>query len=58
MQALSTIQLFFYMSSSSKPLVYDGQELFRWMIDLIIIKPLEDYMLKKKDFITAEDYHT
>ena len=43
--------------SSRTPLVYDIQELFRWLIDLSVIQLLEDNNLKKSDFILTENYH-
>jgi CRISPR-associated protein Cas1 len=43
--------------SSRTPLVYDLQELFRWLIDLSAIQLLEDNKLKKSDFILTENYH-
>ncbi|MDH3277168.1 MAG: CRISPR-associated endonuclease Cas1 [Nitrosopumilus sp.] len=42
---------------SRTPLVYDCQELFRWLIDLSVIELLEDNKLKKSDFILTENYH-
>ncbi len=39
------------------PLVYDMQELFRWLVDYSLIKLLEEYTLKKSDFIITENYH-
>ena len=42
---------------SRTPLVYDLQELFRWLIDLSVIQLLEDNKLKKSDFILTENYH-
>jgi CRISPR-associated protein Cas1 len=43
--------------TSRTPLVYDLQELFRWLIDLSVIQLLEDNNLKKFDFILTENYH-
>jgi CRISPR-associated protein Cas1 len=43
--------------TSRTPLVYDLQELFRWLIDLSVIELLEDNNLKKSDFILTENYH-
>lgn len=40
------------------PLVYDLQELFRWLVDYSVIQLLEDQTLKKSDFIITENYHT
>lgn len=39
-------------------MVYDIQELGRWMINLAIIILLIDHKLKKSDFIVTENYHT
>ena len=38
------------------PLVYDLQELFRYVVDYSVIEVLET-KLKKSDFITTENYH-
>ena len=43
---------------SRTPLVYDLQELFRWLIDYSVIELLEEKRLKKSDFIITENYHT
>jgi CRISPR-associated protein Cas1 len=45
------------ISSGKQPLVYDLQELYRWLIDLSIIQLLEEKKLKKSDFLTTENYH-
>jgi len=46
------------VSPSRKPLVYDFQELFRWLVDLSVIELLESQpKLKKNDFILTENYH-
>jgi CRISPR-associated protein Cas1 len=42
---------------SKQPLVYDLQELYRWIVDLSVIELLEEKKLKKSDFITTENYH-
>lgn len=44
-------------SAGKTPLVYDVQELERWLIDLSVIQLLEEKRLKKSDFITTENYH-
>lgn len=45
-------------SPSRTPLVYDIQELFRWIIDLSVIQLLESRpKLKKSDFILTENYN-
>lgn len=42
---------------SRTPLVYDIQELFRWLIDYSVIQLLEENKIKKSDFIVTESYH-
>ena len=43
---------------SKTPLVYDFQELFRWIVDLSVIQLLESQpKLQKNDFILTENYH-
>ena len=46
------------INQSRTPLVYDIQELFRWLIDVSVIRVLEDKKIKKSDFIITENYHT
>jgi len=46
------------INRSRTPLVYDIQELFRWIIDISIIRLLEEKKIKKSDFIITENYHT
>ncbi len=46
------------INQSRTPLVYDIQELFRWIIDISIIQLLEERKIKKSDFIITENYHT
>jgi signal transduction histidine kinase len=46
------------LAGTKQPLIYDVQELYRWMADLAIIRLLEDHKLKKSDFIVTENYHT
>lgn len=46
------------INQSRTSLVYDIQELFRWMIDLSLIQLLEEKKLKKKDFLITENYNT
>jgi len=41
---------------SKHPLVYDLQELFRYVVDYSVIELLET-KIKKSDFITTENYH-
>ena len=45
------------ITQSRTPLVYDIQELFRWLIDYSIVQLLEESKLRKSDFITTENYH-
>ena len=45
------------IARSKDSLVYDLQELFRWLIDLSILQLLEGKKLKKSDFIVTENYH-
>jgi len=45
------------ITQSRTPLVYDLQELFRWIIDISIIQLLEEKKIKKSDFIITENYH-
>ncbi len=45
------------IAPSKHPLVYDLQELFRYVIDYSVVQILESG-LKKSDFITTENYHT
>jgi len=46
------------INQSRTPLVYDIQELFRWIIDVSLIQLLEENKIKKSDFIITENYHT
>ena len=46
------------INQSRTPLVYDIQELFRWLIDVSVIQLLEEKKNKKSDFIITENYHT
>jgi len=45
------------VNQSRTPLVYDIQELFRWLIDISVIQLLEEKKIKKSDFIITENYH-
>ncbi|MEM0143192.1 MAG: CRISPR-associated endonuclease Cas1 [Candidatus Parvarchaeum sp.] len=45
------------IAKSKMPLVYDVQELFRWVSDLSVIQLLEDKKLKQSSFILTENYH-
>ena len=42
---------------SKTQLVYDIQELFRWIIDLAVIELLQEKKLRKSDFMATENYH-
>ncbi|MCH9659096.1 CRISPR-associated endonuclease Cas1 [archaeon] len=46
------------VNQSRTPLVYDVQELFRWLIDISVIQLSEEKKIKKSDFIITENYHT
>jgi len=46
------------INQSRTPLVYDIQELFRWLIYISVIQLLEEKKIKKSDFIITENYHT
>ena len=46
------------INQSRTSLVYDIQELFRWLIDLSVIQLLEEKKIIKSDFIITENYHT
>jgi CRISPR-associated protein Cas1 len=45
------------LANSRASLIYDLQELYRWVIDLSVIQVLEDKKLKKSDFIVTENYN-
>jgi len=45
------------LSNSRASLVYDVQELYRWLVDLSVIQLLEEKKLKKSDFIVTENYN-
>jgi len=53
-----TIGFLHELAGSKTPLIYDIQELFRWLIDLSVIELLEERRLKKSDFIVTENFHT
>src|SRR5581483_5637444 len=52
-----TIGYLHEVTQARTALVYDIQELFRWLVDLSVIQLLEEKKLKKSDFITTENYH-
>ena len=39
-------------------MVYDLEELFRWLADLSVLQLLEEKRLRKADFIVTEDYRS
>lgn len=45
------------LAPSKEPLVYDVQELLRWLVDLSVLQLLEEKKLKKSDFVVTENYH-
>lgn len=53
----STVGFLHEITAARTALVYDIQELFRWLIDLSVIRVLEDRKLKKSDFIVTENYN-
>jgi len=52
-----TIGFLHEITYGKTPLVYDFQELFRWVVDYSVIRLLDDGKLKKSDFIVTENYH-
>lgn len=52
-----TVGFLHELANSKTPLVYDLQELFRWLVDLSVLQLLEEKKLKKADFIVTENYH-
>lgn len=52
-----TVGFLHELAPSKQSLVYDLQELYRWIVDLPVIQLLEEKKLKKSDFIVTEDYH-
>jgi len=52
------IEFLYEINLSRTPLVYNIQELFRWLIDISVIQLLEEKKIKKLDFIITENYHT
>jgi CRISPR-associated protein Cas1 len=45
------------LSNSRASLVYDAQELYRWLVDLSMIQLLGEKRYKKADFIVTENYN-
>jgi CRISP-associated protein Cas1 len=52
-----TVGLLHELAQTKMPIVYDIQELFRWLVDLSVLQILEEKKLKKSDFILTENYH-
>lgn len=52
-----TVGFLHELDESKEPLVYDLQELFRWLVDLSVIQLLEEKKLKKSGFIVTENFH-
>lgn len=52
-----TVGFIHELAHSKTPLVYDVQELLRWLVDLSVLQLLEEKKLKKADFIVTENYH-
>lgn len=52
-----TIGFLHALAPSKEPLVYDIQELYRWIVDLSVLQLLEEKKLKKSEFIVTENYH-
>ncbi|MEM0143642.1 MAG: CRISPR-associated endonuclease Cas1, partial [Candidatus Parvarchaeum sp.] len=53
----SSIGFLHELKDGRSSLVYDLQELGRWLIDLSVIQLLEEKKLKKSDFIVTENYN-
>jgi CRISP-associated protein Cas1 len=52
-----TVGFLHELDESKEPLVYDLQELFRWLVDISVIQLLEEKKLKKSGFIVTENFH-
>ncbi|MCL4314796.1 MAG: CRISPR-associated endonuclease Cas1 [Candidatus Thermoplasmatota archaeon] len=52
----ASIGYLYEIAPSKRPLVYDLQELFRYVVDYSVIELLET-KLKRSDFIISENYH-
>jgi CRISPR-associated protein Cas1 len=52
-----TVGFLHELAQPKTPLVYDLQELFRWLVDLSVLQLLEEKKLKKSDFIVTENLH-
>jgi CRISPR-associated protein Cas1 len=53
----SSIGFLHELKDGRSSLVYDIQELYRWLVDLSVIQLLEEKKLKKFDFIVTENYN-
>jgi CRISPR-associated protein Cas1 len=53
----SSIGFLHELKDGRSSLVYDIQELYRWLVDLSVIQLLEEKRLKKADFIVTENYN-
>jgi len=53
----SSIGFLHELKDGRDSLVYDVQELYRWLVDLSVIQLLEEKKLKKSDFIVTENYN-
>jgi CRISPR-associated protein Cas1 len=53
----TTISFLHELATTRASLIYDVQELYRWLIDLSVVQLLEEKKLKKSDFILTENYH-
>ncbi|MCX6651191.1 MAG: CRISPR-associated endonuclease Cas1 [Methanomassiliicoccales archaeon] len=45
------------MANGKASLVYDLQELYRWLVDIAVISSLENKVFDKSDFIRTENYN-
>jgi CRISP-associated protein Cas1 len=52
-----TVGFLHELAQTKTPLVYDIQQLFRWLVDLSVLQVLEEKKLKKTDFIVTKNYH-
>jgi CRISPR-associated protein Cas1 len=53
----TTISFLHELDDGRASLVYDLQELYRWIADLSVLQLLEEKRLRKADFIVTENYH-
>jgi len=53
----SSIGFLHELKDGRSSLVYDVQELYRWLVDLSVIQLLEEKKLKNADFIVTENYN-